>query len=345
MNVLFLAFFLIVFAGFFGGSWGLGMKYMKPLAFEAWWLVYAFVALLLVPLIWALTVIPNLWGAIFIVPSGLIWSSIAIGIVWGASNILFGYAVRYIGVSITYGIVMGLGALMGSIVPLFLIPDSLNNPAIPYIFAGVLILLTGIAIVAIAGIRRDRLIVQPATTDAGDINKEKNVRIGIVLAVICGLLGSLMNIGFAHGVPIARAAESLGALTRNSTMAIWVVVCAGAFITNCIFALTMMTKNKTWDTYRNPGFSKAILGAILTGLGFFVAAGIYGQGAFLLGEIGPVVGWPIHLSVVIIISNFWGLKTGEWKGAMGPFRLVILSVSIFVIACFILGYANKLFYS
>jgi L-rhamnose-H+ transport protein len=341
---LFFPFFLVVVAGIFGGTWGLGMKYMKPLPFESWWLIYTLVAKLFVPLIWALVVIPNLWGAISAVPSSLILSCILIGIVWGASNILFGQAVRYTGVSITYGIVMGLAALMGSIVPLFMIPGSLSNPAIHFIIIGVLVLLIGITIVAMASIGRDKLHEQLSHGDRSII-RGKKARIGIVLAVICGFLGSLMNIGYTKGVPLAKAAESMGALARNSGLAIWVVIFAGSFLTSCTFAITMLTRNKTWGTFHNPGLSKAILGAVFTGLGYFTAAAIYGQGAFLLGKIGPVIGWPIHLSVVIVISNFWGLRTGEWDGAMRPFRLVILSIVIFVIASFILGYANKLFYS
>ena len=344
MESLFLPFFLIIFAALFGGTWGTGMKYMKPLAFEAWWLIYALVAMILVPQIWALLVIPNLWGAINAAPSSTVWSSIVIGIIWGGSNILFGYAVRYVGVSITYGLVMGLSAFMGSIIPLFMIPGSINNPAITVILGGVLIILVGIAIAAYASIRRDKLL-EEKRIDAEGIKQGKAVYIGILIASICGVVSSLMNIGFAKGVPLAQAAESMGALTRNSSLAIWVVICAGSFLTNGAYAVIMMTKNKTWGTFRNPGYGNGILVAILTGIGFFLGAGIYGQGAFLLGEIGPIIGWPIHLGVVMIISNFWGLRTGEWKGAMGPFRLVILSVAIFIIASFILGFANKLFYS
>ena len=342
MDSLFFPFFLIVFSALFGGTWGLGMKYMKPLAFEAWWLIYALVALILIPWIWAMSVIPDLWDTILSVPPGLILTLIVLGLLWGASNILFGHAVRYVGVSITYGIVMGLGALMGSIVPLFMISGSISNPAVPIIFAGVLVLLTGIGINAMAGLRRDKL---QQTGEAGQGGAAKSVQLGLLLTIICGVMAALMNIGFARGAPIALAAEAKGALTRNASLAVWVVLCSGSFLTNASYAVILMTKNKTWKTYASPGMGKGLLAAVLTGLGFFAGAGIYGQGAFLLGEIGPVVGWPIHLSVVIIVSNVWGFITGEWKGAMGPFRLIMLSVLVFIAAMFLLGYANKLFYS
>ena len=35
--------------------------------------------------------------------------------------------------------------------------------------------------------------------------------------------------------------------------------------------------------------------AILTGLFWFAALGVYGQGAALMGSLGPVIGWPMLL--------------------------------------------------
>ena len=37
---------------------------LKPMAWEAWWLVHATVAMVIFPLAWALLVVPDLWGVI-----------------------------------------------------------------------------------------------------------------------------------------------------------------------------------------------------------------------------------------------------------------------------------------
>ncbi|MGB8169918.1 MAG: hypothetical protein WCF18_20615, partial [Chthoniobacteraceae bacterium] len=55
---------LVLLASVFQGTFGLGMKYIKPLAWEAWWLVHATVAMAVFPLIWALIVVPDLAGVI-----------------------------------------------------------------------------------------------------------------------------------------------------------------------------------------------------------------------------------------------------------------------------------------
>ena len=58
--------------------------------------------------------------------------------------------------------------------------------------------------------------------------------------------------------------------------------------------------------------------SIIAGLCWFAALGVYGQGAALLGEIGPVIGWPILLGLSLIISNYWAFRAGEWKNANAP---------------------------
>ena len=50
--------------------------------------------------------------------------------------------------------------------------------------------------------------------------KRKNITKGILIAVTCGLLSSLLNVGFANAAPIAATAEEYGVITRNSSLAV-----------------------------------------------------------------------------------------------------------------------------
>ena len=342
MEGMFLPFFILIAGSILGGSWGLGMKYMKPLAHEAWWLIFSLFSLIITPVIWASLAVPDLWGSIFATPSEALIATFLMGIFWGIGNILFGYCVRYIGVSLTYGIVMGLSGLTGSVVPIFMMPDVGGSPAIPFVVLGVIIMLTGITIVGCAGLRRDRIMAEKGMEIAG-IGKGRMMRIGIAFAVACGLVGSLMNIGFARGLPIAVEAAERGALNHNSSLAVWVVLYCGGFITNAGYAIFMMFRNRSWGTYNNPVFSRGYIAAVLTGIAFFACAGIYGQAVVMLGSIGPVIGWPVGLSATVIVSNLWGKWTGEWKGAPGPFRQVWISIAVFILAMATLAYANTLF--
>ena len=147
---LFLPFLLLIFASFFQGTFGLGMKYMNPMSWESWWVIHVLVAMILFPMIWAYIVIPDLFDIIANSPKDAIYSAIG--------GIMFGVSVPYIGLSLTMGIVMGLAGSAGSLIPLFQIEDAISQPSFPYIIGGLIISLIGVAITAKAGIDRDKLI-------------------------------------------------------------------------------------------------------------------------------------------------------------------------------------------
>ena len=99
---LFLPFLLVVVASVFQGSFGLGMKFMNPLKWEAWWLVHSTVAMICIPTAWAYFVTPDLFNVLGNAPSEALVPAMAFGALWGVGGILFGKSVPYIGISLTY---------------------------------------------------------------------------------------------------------------------------------------------------------------------------------------------------------------------------------------------------
>ena len=333
MEIL-LPFLLVIIASFFQGSFGLGMKYMEPLKWEAWWIIHVTIAMIIFPISWAIIVVPNLFEVIGNAPKDAIFLGMLYGFLWGVGGILFGKSVPYLGLSLTYGIVMGLAASVGSIIPLIQVEDAFSNPATNYVILAVVIMLVGVAITAKAGIERDKLI--------GNTNDSSNISKGIMIAVSCGILSALLNVGFANATPVALEAEKMGALTRNSSLAAWVVVLLGAFLMNLGYAVVLLFKNKSWSSFQVPAAGNAYKWAILAGLFWFAALGIYGQGAALMGTMGPIIGWPMLLGLSLIISNIWAVRSGEWKEAKKPFQLMLIGLGIIILAIGLLGYSNTL---
>ena len=71
---------------------------------------------------------------------------------------------------------------------------------------------------------------------------------------------------------------------------------------------------------------------------------MYGVGATELGELGPVLGWPLFMSLIVITATVWGIATGEWRGAgKQPLRLMGLGVAVLVVAIFVLGISSRMF--
>ena len=333
MEIL-LPFLLVIIASFFQGSFGLGMKYMEPLKWEAWWIIHVTIAMIILPIAWAIMVVPNLFEVIGNAPNDAVFFGIFFGFLWGVGGILFGKSVPYIGLSLTYGIVMGLAASVGSIIPLLQVEDTFSNPATKYVIIAVVIMLVGVALTAKAGIERDKLI--------GDTNDPSNMSKGIMIAISWGVLSALLNVGFANATPVALEAEKMGALIRNSSLAAWVVVLMGAFLMNLGYALLLLFKNNSWDSFKVPAAGNAYKWAILAGLFWFAALGIYGQGSALMGTMGPIIGWPMLLGLSLIISNIWALRSGEWKDAKKPFQLMLVGLGIIIFASVLLGYSNTI---
>ncbi|MCF6332189.1 MAG: hypothetical protein L3J11_02805 [Draconibacterium sp.] len=334
---LVLPFVLVVFASFFQGTFGLGMKFIKPLAWEAWWLVHVFIAMILFPMTWALIAVPDLFSVIFSIDGTVLFKAMLYGFLWGIGGILFGKSVGKIGVSLTYGIVMGLASAVGSIVPLFQLENATSQPAFPFIIAGVVVIVIGVVIVAYAGIKRDKLNKANLGIPTG-----KAFQIGLIIAILSGVLSALLNVGFANAAPVAEAAIEAGSKTNNSSLAAWVVVLWGAFLMNALYSIILLIKNKSYTSYKGAFGTKAFRWALLAGLFWFAALGIYGQGAALLGSIGPVIGWPMLLGLSLIIGNIWAYREGEWKNVKVPFRIMLVGLAIIIVACIILGYSNGL---
>jgi L-rhamnose-H+ transport protein len=341
MNEFLFPLLLVLFASVFQGTFGLGMKYVKPLAWEAWWLVHATVAMLLFPWIWAFLVVPDLLGVLSGSSPDALGQGALFGFLWGIGGIMFGVSVRYVGMSLTYGIVMGLAAMMGSLIPLIGVEDIGSNPALPYILGGMAALLVGVGIVASAGIKRDKILAAEGKEIQG-IQSGPAFRIGLVIAITCGVLSGLLNVGFSATEPIGAVAEKAGAVTRNTALARWVVVLVGAYAMNAGYALFLLLKNKSLVTFKADGGFVAYQWAVIAGLLWFAALGVYGQGAALMGDLGPVIGWPMLLGLALVISSALGVFTGEWKGAPGPLKTMLGGIAVVIVAICVLGYSNSL---
>lgn len=338
MESMFLPFALLMFATLFQGSFGLGMKFMAPLKWEAWWLVHSVFAMVLLPLAWALLVVPDLFQVIADSPMNIKLLAMLLGALWGIGGIMFGKSVPYIGMSLTYGIVLGLCAAAGSLIPFFT-KSEINTLATPYVIGGIVVMIVGVAITAYAGILKDK-----KTKKEGELKID--LKAGIIIAAISGFLSAFLGIGFDFGYNegegIAKIAEAAGAITRNSSLAIWVVVLWGAFILNAAYTFFLLFKNKTWNSFAVKGSKKAYMWSIIAAICWFGALAIFGQGAALMGDMGSVIGWPILMGGGLIVGNIWGYFNKEWEGAKKPFIWLLFGMLVICIGLVSIGYSNTL---
>jgi L-rhamnose-H+ transport protein len=332
---------LILLAGMFQGTFGLGMKKFAPLSWEAFWLIFAVIGMVVIPWVWASIVVPDVWGAIRAVPSSDLYWSIFLGACWGVGALMFGLAITYIGMSLAYGITMSLAAAMGSLIPLFAMGNIATHPAVPWIMAGIAVMVIGVVVLTYAGILRDVAQTKLGKTVVG-IRKGRMFYVGLLFTVINGVAAALLNVGFTKAQAAAKAAELQGAVARHASLVAWIIVLFGGVLINVAYCLFLLLKRKSYRTYTQPRAARGIISALVTAMLWFAALGVYGQGAAIMGDLGPVIGWSMFLALALVISSLWGLKDGEWKGVRTPLRVLLVGDGVLVVSWIILGYANSI---
>lgn len=318
------------------------MKKQNPLSWEAFWLIYSVVAMLLVPMIWGVASTDQFFSAIFTAKGSTLFTSILLGFLWGIGGILFGISVNYVGVSITTGIVMGLAGGLGAIVPLLGVEGATQDPSFIFVVIGIIIMILGVIISAYAGIIRDK---EQNGADAIDASTSKDFKKGLLLVVLCGALSALLNIGFEAATPIVANATALGASDFAAALPARAVVVFGGLLMNAGYAVYLLNKNKTWGDFTNlkqGDYAQSVVWANITGILWFLPLGLAGIVAVSIGELGNVITWPVMLALSLIFGNIWGYATGEWKGAHRSFVLMILASLTLIVACLMLTFKEFL---
>lgn len=314
-----MGFLLLLLSGVFQGSFGLGYKKYNPLSWEAFWGIYSMFCLI-ITVAWtfitehnALSIILNNGISAFIPP-------FICGILWGLSTIAFSKAVLILGMSLCFGVNMGVSAVVGTIVP-FITSDKTPTPySISLLLLGIVITLIGIYTITKAGLLKEKT------------KHTKNTKLGIIFAVISGLCSGIMNIGFDIASP-------LGKLCSNdiaSAAIQWFPVLTGGMIASILFCIFLISKNKTWNTYTKDGAISRFAKLFITSIIWFFALILYGISSKLIGSYGSSIGWLIFNAIALIVSNLWGIFMGEWTNCKKAVKLLVIGDIILVISWIII---------
>ena len=335
-----LGLFLLFVAGAMNGSFTLPMKFTRNWAWENTWLAWTIFALAIFPVVLTLLTVPALSQVYVHTGPGPALLAAAFGAGWGISQVFLGLAVAGIGMALSFSVILGISAALGSIVPLIrLHPAAIFHKGGLTVLCGIALVLLGVGIAAIAGRRRELAL---AASSAGE--RKVSVAKGLVFATISGVGSALVNFGFAFGEPLKNAAQQFGAAQIWSPNAVWLPLMVAGGIPNLIYCIYLIRKNRTASKFKAPGSAFYWGLAAIMAFFWFGSTVLYGVGATELGELGPVLGWPLFMSLIVITATVWGIATGEWKGAgKQPLRLMGLGVAVLVVAIFVLGISSRMF--
>jgi L-rhamnose-H+ transport protein len=247
----------------------------------------------------------------------------------GIAQVLFGLSIARLGLALGYAIIVGLGALLGTLVPLFVKNrEVIGTGRGALILSGVAIMVLGLAVSARAGKAREGSGVSAAGG---------SYAAALAVAVLCGLMAPMLNYAFAFGQSIADEAVRQGASPQTASYAVWPIALLGGLIPNAGYSFWLLSRNGTWkhfrDTWRPDVWFGCLMGVLWMG-----AFAIYGVSSVYLGTLGTSVGWALFQIFMIMTANLSGVLTGEWKDAPAPAKrgmwtgLALLTVATVAIA-------------
>jgi L-rhamnose-H+ transport protein len=325
---------ILIIAGATNASFTMPMKYTRKWAWENTWFAWTFFALVVLPIAAALVTIPNLSMVYRSASPGIILEVCGFGAGWGVAQVFFGVAVDMIGIALAFSIVLGTSAAVGSLIPMVsLHREYINSTAGYAVFGSIALVLLGVMLCAVAGRIRER----PSAQSAYSQNRTSR---GLLLAFLCGLFASFMNFGVAFGTPLAAVARSFGASQLNAINAVWLPLMLAGAIPNVMYCAWLMKRNRTGFNYRS-GQSHWALAAIMAVL-WFGSTLLYGLAASQLGAWGPILGWPLFMSLIVITATMLGMFAGEWKDSGPlPIRIQWTGVTVLVLAIFVLAGSSR----
>lgn len=297
---------LTLIAGLMAGNCMLPFKFLRSWRWENAWLVFSIVSLVVLPWGLALALVQHLFQAYSALSPQQFAVPMLLGAGWGVAQILFGLSVDRLGLGIAYAIIVGLGAALGTLVPLFVQQRAMaGGHSIKLILAGVAVMALGIYLTARGGRLRE--------SAADRIPAHRGYRAAILLAVLCGVMAPMLNYSFAFGQDIAQQAIRLGNPPVHAVYAVWPIALAGGFIPNIAYSLYLISQRQTWPLFRSAGLDWSwcvLMGALWMG-----AFALYGMSATYLGPLGTSIGWGLLQIFMIMTATLSGILTGEWKRA------------------------------
>ena len=341
---LVIGFALLLLGAVCGGSFGLPSKFVsKDVAWENLWGPFFLFATLLLPLVFGPMLIPGLVKIYSSVGIAGLALPFVFGILWGFGSMTLGLSFAFIGLSLAYAINYGGQIIVGSMAPLLIhTPEKLATPTGWLIVFGVFVCLIGVAVCGRAGMLKSRS--EQAKTEVSSAPGRGMFR-GLILALFSGVLCACWAVGFSfsNNMQDITGAEPFAITDWRQTLPVTFLMLFGGFFSSCLYCAVKLSQKKSWKNFKKPKVMFAVIIALLMAFLHDAAVGLFGFGASKLGDLGVSVGYTVFMAFSIMVGNFTGFLTGEWKNAgKKALRWIYTGILLLVVAVCILGASKGL---
>jgi L-rhamnose-H+ transport protein len=311
---------------------------VKKWSWETTWAVAGFFSWILLPIGVSFLLLPDFRAFYGSLDPGLVLKVALFGAMWGVGNVNYGLTMRYLGMSLGIGVAIGVTLVVGTLVPPIMHGQSselFTTRSGLWTMAGVVVALLGVATVSYAGHQKEILL-------RGEI-REFNLKLGLVLAVLCGIFSSGMSFAIDAAKPISGAALQLGVNPLYSALPSYVIIMGGGAVVNLSYCFLRLAFKRELSLLRDlseprgtlvKNASLAATGGIMWYLQFF----FYAWGAANIPQRLFFVNWMLHMSGYVLFGGLVGLALGEWAGVGSrPVRLLWAGMLIIIAAANLVG--------
>jgi len=238
--------------GLASGSFYVPYKGVKHWAWETYWLAGGVFSWIIAPWILASLLTKDLLAVLGQAPTSALFWAFFFGLLWGVGGLTFGLTMRYLGLSLGMAVVLGLCAAFGTLMPPIFrgefMTQVVGTSSGRVILFGIFVCLVGITAAGLAGISKER-VMSPEQQRAAI--EEFDLRKGIGVAVLSGVMSACFAYGLAAGEPIKALTIQHGTAKLWQGLPVLIVVLVGGFLTNFVWCLILLTRNKTGYQFFN----------------------------------------------------------------------------------------------
>jgi L-rhamnose-H+ transport protein len=311
---------------------------VKRWSWETTWAVAGLFSWILLPIGVSLFLLPDFHGFYASMDSHLLLKVALFGAMWGVGNVSYGLTMRHLGMSLGIGIAIGVTLVVGTLILPLLHGQAtmlFTTRGGQFTMAGVVVALIGVATVSYAGHQKELQL-------SGEV-REFNVKLGLLLAVLCGIFSSGMSFAIDAARPMEAAALSLGVNPLYAALPSYVIIMGGGALVNMSYCFIRLAALKRLSLRADLAQPRNILlrngllaatGGIMWYLQFF----FYAWGAANVPQRLFYVNWMLHMSMYVLCGGLVGLALGEWAGvASRPVRLLWAGILVIIAAANLVG--------
>jgi len=317
---------LAVLAGVAMGLSAAPIKFMTKFRYEHWAFINSFLSLIVLPWCLAVALCPDLSAALRHLPISTYLKANLWSLAWGVANILCGLCFVRIGVSLTTGLLTGIGLPVGILLPMvfkgsgqFAAAPSLFSSTGLTLLALTLVLVFSVALMARAGSEREQKRVETRGP----------FKVGLLMAIAAGFLQVGLSFAFVYSQgPLMTALTQRGASESGAICAVWAVTLPGGALINVLFPLSLMLHRRTLATLSTP---KDFCLTLLMPLLFVCSLLGVANGMRMMGALGASLGFGLQQGLQILTAQGVGIFTGEWKGVLRQTQVLMISAVVLML--------------